>query len=841
MTNHWVDIENSDRILVIGANPTENHPASFGHVTAAMDKGAKLIVVDPRFTRSASLAHIYAPMRSGTDVAFIGGIIKYVLDDIEQNPDNYNMDYIKYYTNAALLINEDYQGPDELDGLFKGWNDDTKSYDKSTWQYQMRTFGGNQVPDRDDTLTDPNCVFQILKRHFDRYDPDTVNAITGTPKDTYLEVAKTFAECGAVGKSGCIMYAMGTTQHTNGTQMIRSYAILQLLLGNIGLSGGGINALRGESNVQGSTDHCLLAHILPGYLAQPQKEDVDVATYSTRHRPKVAPGQPNEDPMSLDWWKNYEKYIVSLVAAWYGTKVKGDRDKYYNYLPKTSLGYLNYSHISLFEAMKDGDVKGLMCWGQNPAVGGPNSNLERTALHNLEWLVAVDLWETETAAFWNRPGVDPATIDTEVFLLPAAASYEKEGSVTNSGRWCQWRYKCVNPPGEARADLDILNDLMLEVKQVYTDDPGDKNPGAITELWWEYGPAGGHVDPSVVAREINGFALEPITVGTRAYAEMELLDTFGHLQTDGSTSSANWLYCNMYTVAKESDIEKYSGIIEEVDGKSVINKARKRDTFTGPLPGTRLYPDWAWCWPVNRRIIYNRASVDLNGVPWDEGNPVIWWQYEGAAKWVGDVPDGGAAPMGEDASGGKPFIMKPEGLANIFGRGRADGPLPEHYEPWESPVANKMSGTQNDPAAWYKEELRSTPEEGYDVVATTYRLTEHWQAGQMTRNLPWLVELQPEMFVEMSVELADKIGVANGDKVKVSNKRGEVMAIAAVTKRFKPFQLNGDTVHQVGLPWHWGYTRLSTGDSANLLTPHVGDANTAIPEFKAFLCKVEKA
>ena len=807
MTNHWNDIGNSDCMLAIGSNPAENHPAAFGWIQEAKDKGAKLISVDPRFTRTSSKADIYAQMRSGTDIAFIGGMIKYVLDDMEANPGNYNMTYVREYTNASFLVNANFQGADVLDGLFSGYHgtqnetdSEKRKYDKSTWQYQNDSSG---IPIRDKTLQDPNCVFQLLKRHFARYDADTVCSITGTPKATYLEICQTYAATGLPGKAGTIMYAMGTTQHTHGTQNIRSYAILQLLLGNIGIAGGGINALRGESNVQGSTDHCLLAHILPGYLKQPINTDTTLSVHNNRATPTT------NDPLSLNWWKNYPKYMVSLLKAWYGNT---DHNISFNYLPKTTKPQTDYSWIGLFEAMYEGNIKGLMCWGQNPAVCGPNVRMEREAMDKLDWLVAVDLWETETAAFWKRPAANSAEIATEVFLLPAACSYEKEGSVTNSGRWSQWRYKAIDPPGDAEHDLGIINKIMLRVKELYAAEGGALSE-AISSVAWNYGD---DPDARVVAKEINGYDL--ITG--------KLMATFGALKDNGTTSSGNWLYCPSYV---EPELEP--------DAPIPGNRASRRD----PTPGhfdIGLHPKWAWCWPVNRRIIYNRASVDLDGVPWDTEHPVISWQ---GSKWIGDVPDGGAAPMNQ--GGYYPFIMKPEGHSRIFGMGRADGPIPEHYEPWETPlITHPLSGQLNDPAfkIWASEmDKKGTPDQ-YPIVATTYRVVEHWQAGQMTRNQPWLVELQPEMFVEISEELAAEKGITNGGKVIVETARGSVSAVAIVTKRFKPFHLNGKTVHQVGMPWHWGYMGLSTGDSANILTPHVGDANTMIPEFKAFLCNIRK-
>ena len=831
MTNHWNDVANSDCMLSIGSNPAENHPASFGWITLAKERGAKLISVDPRFTRTSAKADIYAKMRSGTDIAFIGGMIKYVLDDMEANPTNYNMTYVREYTNAALLINPSFQGADVLDGLFSGYagvqneTDNAKrKYDKSTWQYQ---FDGSGIPKADKTLQDPNCVFQILKRHFSRYDVDTVTKITGTPKETFLEICSTYAATGAPGKSGTIMYAMGTTQHTYGTQNIRSYAILQFLLGNIGLCGGGINAMRGESNVQGSTDMCLLAHILPGYLKQPINSDTSLSVHNNR---VLTGSYTNNDPLSLNWWKNYPKYMVSLLKAWYGST---DHTTAYTYLPRTTKPYTDYSHIAIFEAMYEGTIKGLFCWGQNPAVAGPNANMERKAMENLEWLVVAELWETETAAFWKRPGVNPSDIQTEVFLLPAACSYEKEGSVSNSGRWMQWRYKALDPPGEAKPDLWIVNGIMSRLKALYAAEGGPMSQG-VAAVSWSYGE---EPDPKMVAKEVNGYDL---TTG-------KLMATFGALKDDGTTSSGNWLYCNSWVEPENLDAFEQAHLDMYPGTDYVGNRAARRygvDVGNGGYSAADGYKEvglhsyWAWCWPVNRRIIYNRASVDLDGNPWDAAQPVIAWN---GSTWKGDVPDGGAAPMNQ--GGYKPFIMQAEGVGRIFGKGLADGPLPEHYEPWESPVSNQMSGTQNDPAfkIWASAMDKKGTAANYPIVCTTYRLVEHWQAGQMTRNLPWNVELQPDMFVEISEELAAEKGIVNGGKVIVETARGSVEAVALVTKRFQPFQINGSTVHQIGMPWHWGYTGLSTGDSANMLTPHVGDANTMIPEYKAFLCNVRKA
>lgn len=874
MTNHWSDIRNSDVMLCIGSNPVENHPAAAGHMTEAMDRGAKLISVDPRFTRTSAKADIYAPMRSGTDIAFIGGIIRWVLYDMQDNPGNYNSVYLGAYTNALYRIVSDYKGPVELDGLFSGYagsqneTDNAKRvYDKASWDYLDNAGRPAAYSSLEEVATTTDSVLYKLGEQFERYDPDTVSAVTGVDKDTFLEICETYAASGAAGKAGTIMYAMGTTQHTNGTQMIRSYVILQLLLANVGVAGGGINALRGESNVQGSTDMCILAHILPGYLKSPLRtnttlgldttqangiiygqddedanfvalSEADQAAAKASYLWKWTPGNldPAADAFSLNWWKNYPKYIVSLLKAWYGDNATVANDFCYDYLPKAT-SWSNHYHIALFESMYAGTIKGLMCWGQNPAVGGPNAEIERKAMENLDWMVAVDLWETETAAFWKRPGVNSTSINTEVILLPAAASYEKEGSVTNSGRWMQWRFQCVNPPGDAKNDLWIANQIMRRVKGLYANSPSDddKLPEAVAAVTWGYG---GDPDPKVVAKEVNGYNL---TTG-------KLAASFGALAFDGTTTSGNWLYCNSWVEEENLDAFETMHIDQMFPGPEYVgNRATRRwpeDVGNGGYDAMQGYKEvglnnyWSWCWPVNRRIIYNRASVDLDGNPWDPDHPVIA-RVDGA--WKGDVPDGGGAPVAQ--GGYYPFIMLSEGRARIFAKGLADGPLPEHYEPWESPTSNALSGQQNDPAfkIWGEDRNERGSSDDYPYVCTTYRLVEHWQAGQMTRNLPWLVETQPDAFVEISEELAASLGISNGDKVIVESKRGSVEVVAVVTKRFKPFTINGETVHQVGLPWHWGYTGLSTGDSANVLTPHVGDANTMIPEFKAFLVNVRKA
>jgi formate dehydrogenase major subunit len=804
MTNHWNDIGNSDVILIMGSNAAENHPIGFKYVTAAMEKGATLISVDPRFTRTSSKADIYAQVRPGSDIAFLGGLVKYILDN-----NLWHDDYVKNHTNATFLINPDFQGPADLDGVFSGLDRDNRVYDKTTWSYQTDAEG---IPLKDVTLQDPNCVFQLLKTHYQRYTPELVSETTGADLETLEKVYEVYASTGAPDRVGTMMYAMGWTQHTYGTQVIRTGALTQLLLGNIGRAGGGVNALRGESNVQGSTDHCILFHILPGYLKPPIASDITLEDHLQRATPTT------NDPKSANWWQNYPKYFVSLLKSWYMDNATAENEFGYQWLPKLDG---NYSWLALFEAMTRGDIKGFIAWGQNPVVGGANANLVRNALENLDWLVAVNLWNLETPNFWQRPGTNPAEISTEVFLLPCAASFEKEGSITNSGRWAQWRWKAVEPLGDSMPDAWISNELMKRVRALYEAE-GGPNADAITKLYWDYGD--GEVDTHFVAKEINGWFTDDVYDGDGNLVgrKGDLVPSFGALRADGTTCSANWLYSGSYTEAG--------------------NQMARRDDRDYHPAGIGLYSKWSWCWPVNRRIIYNRASCDASGQPYDPDRYVVWWKG-GDAAWDtangADVPDGGWPPGDKHA-----FIMKADGHGHIFGPGLQDGPFPEHYEPWESVIANPFSDQQHNPVFFMPEgdmQIFTAGERAeFPIIGTTYRVSEHWQSGAMTRNLPWLAEMQPEMFVEMSEELASELGIANADRVKVRSQRGEVDAVAMVTKRFKPYNVGGETVHVVGLPWHWGYKGLKTGSSANLLTPSVGDANTAIPETKAFLCKVER-
>ncbi len=823
MTNHWIDFQNSDCILIMGCNPASNHPVAFKWITKASERGAKIICVDPRFTQSAAKSDIYAPLRSGTDIAFLGGMIRYILEN-----NLIQKEYVLNYTNAAFLVNPAFKLPGDNGGVFSGLTGGT--YNKASWSFQ--TTGDGRIK-KDPSLQDSNCVYQLLKRHYARYTPDVVSSITGTPKEKLLEVYREFTKTGRPDRAGNILYAMGWTQHTVGTQNIRTMSIIQLLLGNIGVAGGGVQALRGESNVQGSTDHGLLYHILPGYLGVPRASDATLAVYNAKRIPKT------NEPNSLNWWKNYPKYSASLLRSFYGPQVP--LDEAYAYLPKLDDG-ADYSWLTLFDQMYKKKFTGFFAWGMNPAVSGANIFKVRKALANLDWMVNVNLFDNETGHFWGEPGTDPKKIKTEVFLLPCAASFEKEGSITNSGRLMQWRYRAVDPPGEARPDAEIINELYFRVRELYEQEGGPLKE-AITKLSWNYGDQFiegrlAHVDIWAVAKEINGYFLEDKIdpVSKRAFKKGELVPSFAFLQDDGSTLSGNWIYCNSFAGGK--------------------NMAARRDTKDPS--GIGLYSGWAWSWPVNRRIIYNGASVNAAGQPWNSKHPVITWDGK---RWVGDVPDG----VGDPGSGRPPFIMKPDGVASLFGPGLADGPFPEHYEPLESPLAKNILSPQrvspvvkrwDKPGVGCEMDKARSADALFPIVCTTIRVSEHWQSGVMTRWQPWLVEMQPGFFIEISEELAAQRGIKNGDKVLIRSARGDAEAIAMVTPRIKPFQIAGQIVHEVAIPWHFGWatslTReykktdprpefFTSGNAANRLSPSIGDGNTMIPESKAFMVNIFKS
>jgi len=803
----------------------------------AKDAGAKLIVVDPRYTRSAAKADLYAPIRSGTDIAFLGGMINYILQN-----NLYHEEYVRHYTNASYLVNPDFKMPGDLNGLFSGYDPQKRAYDPKAWGFQKNP---DDTIKKDPTLKDPMCVFQLLKKHYSRYTPDLVSKITGTPKETLLEVYKLYGSTGKPDRAGTELYAMGWTQHTVGTQNIRAMAIIQLLLGNIGVAGGGVNALRGEGNVQGSTDHGLLFHILPGYLPVPSADLKDTAAYIEKHTPK------SKDPQSANWWQNRNKYLISYLKAIYGSHATKENDYAYSLLPKLDPG-MNGSWMMIFDTMIRGKFKGFFAWGQNPACSGTNSNKVRKALSKLDWMVAVNLFDNETASFWKGPGMNPAEIKTEVFLLPCAASFEKEGSVTNSGRWAQWRYRAVNPLGQAKPDAEIMNELFHKLKELYAKE-GGALPDQLLKLTWNYGfkqfdGTIRSVDTHLVAKEINGYFLDDVEEKPKPGEKAppppppgspkkllgkkgELVGGFAQLQADGTTSCGNWIYCQSYN-------EK---------GNMMARRVRKDPTGLG------LFPEWSWCWPVNRRILYNRASCDPTGKPFNPRKAVVYWNPTAplpngkTGAWVGDVPDGPWPPMADDKEGKKPFIMRADGVAAIFGPGMKDGPLPEHYEPLECPLPeNLLSKQLNNPAikifkdAGIPEDVFATCDVRFPYVGTTYRVTEHWQTGVMTRNTPWLLELQPRQFCEISVELAKEKGIKNGDLVEISSARGKIEAVAIVTPRIKPFKVGDRVIHEIGMPWCFGWHTPGVGDAANLLTPTVGDANTMIPETKAFMVGIAR-
>ena len=812
MTNHWIDLKNSDCILVMGANPAENHPISFKYVMQAKDSGAKVICVDPRFTRSATVADIYVPLRSGSDIAFLGGMINYILENRL-----YQKAYVVNYTNAPFIVNRDF-GFD--DGLFAGYDADQKRYDQSMWSFEVDDRG---VPKRDDRLQHSRCVFRLLRAHYARYDLNTVSKITGTHEEKLVAVYKAFSETGAAAKAGTVLYAMGWTQHTTGVQNIRAMSIVQLLLGNMGLAGGGINALRGENNVQGSTDHALLYNNWPGYLKIPRDSDKNLNVYNQKYTPE------HSDPRSVNWWGNYAKYSVSFLKSMFGENATPENDFGYEWMPKCKDGR-SYAWWRFFQSMYHGRVRGLLAWGMNPAISCGNVNKIRKALTKLDWMVHVNIFATETGDFWQGPGMTPENIKTEVFSLPACTWVEKEGSITNSGRWMQWRYMGPRPLGQSRSDGHIITELGHRLKALYA--KGGTYPEPMRNLKWDYS-TNGEFDPHKVAREINGYFLEDVKIKNQIYKKGALVPSFVHLQDDGRTSSGNWLYCNSYT--------------EEG------NKSERRGPQDAPNK-IGNYPQFAWAWPLNRRIIYNRAAVDLKGRPWNAKNWVVRFdgkvkggKYDGG-QWVGDVIDGGGQPLQHpdgsvNKAGRYPFIMRTHGVGQIYGPGLKDGPFPEHYEPLESPIAkNYMSSQRRNPLMRYEKslDLPATADPRFPIICTTYRLTEHWMT--VTQAVPWNRSLQPQVFVEMSHELAALKKIQNGERVLVENTRGRLECTALLTHRFKPMRIVDQTVHVVGIPWHFGWRRQTGGtdESVNVLVAFAIDPDSEIPEYKAFMVDVIK-
>ena len=804
MTNHWVDYRNSDVFMNIGGNTAENHPISMKWIEhARANRGAKLMVVDPRVTRTAAVADLHVPIRPGTNIAYLGGMMSYIMEN-----ELYQEEYVKYYTNASYLLRDDFAWDDET-GLFSGAEEDAPDkpikYDKETWAYR-KDGAGNVIKDM--TLQDPRCVFQVMKQFYSRYTLDMVSKITGCDAAVLEESYKLYGSTGAREKAGNIMYAMGITQFTHGSQNVRACAMVQLLLGNMGIPGGGVNAQRGQSNVQGSTDMAILYHIIPGYLNAPK---------ASAH-PTLADYNEKETP-AKSWWVNKPKYMASLLKAFWGDHAVPENDFCYDYLPKVD--NRDHSHIGAYKYMGEGEIKGMVCWADNPAVSGPSAGHKRRYQSKLDWLVGVDIFENETCAFWKAPGTNPAEIDTEVFLLPATCSYEREGTVANSGRWIQWRWKAQDPPGECRSDLQIAFELFKKLQEAYAADAGAVFPDPILKMKWDYADDGDAdaVDIVKVCKDLNGYTVE----------DGELVTNFVGLQDDGSTACGNWLYSGYYNnygdPACKSRIKEKEGI------------------------GSNL--GWSFVWPLNRRIVYNRCSADRDGNPWNPELQMFWWDEEGNLVKKLDINDWPGSWDYEQVKE-NPYIMLPDGVGSLFSLTLADGPLAIHYEPAESPVPNLLypEATFNPVSKrWYPDLLAVTDEDRqkYPYIMSTYRVTEHYQSGIMTRNMPWLNEIMPELFIEIDEDLAGELGIANGDMVFIESKRlvnngvqGGIEAKACVTPRLKPMLINGEKKHIVGMPFHWGYCGMSKGAVTNDLSPSIGDANTTIPESKAFLCNIRR-
>jgi formate dehydrogenase major subunit len=825
-TSNLQDLQNADCILIEGSNMAEAHPVGFRHPMIAKKKGAKLIHVDPRFTRTSAMCDIYAPLRPGTDIVFLGGLINYVLEN-----DAYFEEYVKIYTNAATIITEDFEDADAT-GLFSGWNEESKQYDPSSWRYEGQpidyaSVGGSQgrivgeagegengemSPDMprptDMSLQHPRCVFQILKRHFAKYTPEMVEKVCGTPKEAFLEVAKTLAENSGREKTSSLCYAVGWTQHSKGVQVIRTAAILWLLLGNIGRPGGGIMALRGHATIQGSTDIATLYNILPGYLPMPD----------TNKNHDTWQDYVESETAASGWWSNFPKYITSQMKAWYGEKFDAETGALFDQFPRLSGDHSYYPTIM---AMKDGEMDGAFIFGQNLAVGGPHAKLARDGLRNLDFLVVLDAYEIETATVWKLDGVKPEECGTEVFFIPMALVAEKDGSFTQTQRMLQWHDKSVDPPGEARSDAWFVFHLGRRMKELYKGSRKHRDR-LIKAMTWDYPTEGEREEPDIesVLKEISGYNVET----------GEPVGGFAELKDDGSTACGGWIYSGVYAGGE--------------------NKARNRK------PGGNPNLEWGWAWPMNRRILYNRASADPEGKPWSERKKYVWWDEE-QGKWVGDdVPDFQAdkAPSyrpGEDAGGvdaipgDGPFIMNGDGKGWLFAPvGLKDGPLPVHYEPVESPVPNLLyDQVQHDPVAktFDRPDNPYNPPEDprYPYVVTTYRLTEHHTSGAMSRWIPWLSELQPELFCEISPTLAAEKGVNNTDWVTITTSRGKIHTRALVSDRIPVYKFEGRDLHTIGLPYHWGPNGLVKGDVVNDIIPVSLEPNVAIHEAKAFTANLE--
>ena len=848
-TTFQQDLQNADCIVIEGSNMAECHPVGFQWVMEAKARGAKLIHVDPRFTRTSAVADLHVPLRAGTDIAFLGGIIRYVIEN-----DKYFRDYLVAYTNAPTIITEDFRDTEDLDGVFSGLDAEGRSYDFHTWMYEevevqaasgqrdqeyedragdgdagerdgalsyragrgeSHGSGGVSVgegPERDETLQHERCVFQIVKRHFSRYTPEMVERICGVPRSLFLEVCEALAENSGRDRTSAFCYAVGWTQHSVGVQYIRTAAILQLLLGNIGRPGGGILALRGHASIQGSTDIPTLYNLLPGYIPMPHA-----------HRDEDLEKFLEGSSTGKGYWGAMKAYLVSLLKAWWGPAATEENDFCFEYLPRLTGSHSTYETVM---AQIDGTCKGYFIWGENPAVGSANAKMQRLGMANLDWLVVRDFSLIESATFWkDGPEIESGElrtkdIATEVFFFPAAAHTEKNGSFTNTQRMLQWHHAAVEPGGAARSDLWFAYHLgrIIREKLAGSTDEMDR---PILELTWDYPTEGSVAEPSAeaVLAEINGWG-----------ADGQPLSSYEQLHDDGSTACGCWIYCGVYAGG--------------VNQASRRKPAREQNWIAN---------EWGWAWPANRRILYNRASADPDGRPWSERKALVWWDEE-EAKWTGhDVPDFSASKSpwhrpppearGPEAlSGTDAFVMQADGKAWLFvPAGLIDGPLPTHYEPQDSPVRNPLYSQQRNPVrkVFSREHNRYHPSPSqresavFPYVITTYRLTEHHTAGGMTRWVPYLAELQPEMFCEVSPELAEERGLEHMGWATIVTARNAIEARVLVTDRIRPLEIDGTVVHQIGLPYHWGPNGYSVGDAANELASIALDPNVHIQEVKA--------
>ncbi len=837
MTNGWVDIKNTDMMLIMGGNPAENHPCGFKWaIEAKRNRNAKMIVVDPRFTRTASVADKFAQIRAGSDIAFLGGLIRYAIEK-----DRIAKDYVVNYTNAGFIVGDNFKLPED-EGVFSGFDEKAQTYDRASWNYKGQLAAAAppkpgvapplppmpEKPDFDPTLQNPRCVFQLMKQHYSRYTPEMVEKVTGIPQAKFLELADLFTsirEKGDMKKVATIIYAVGWTHHSFGTQIIRTAAMVQLLLGNVGRAGGGVNALRGHSNIQGATDMAGIFDNLPGYLKVPTPTDGSFDGWMKRITPK--PSKPaNWD--SFNYYGNTPKFAVSMMKAFYGDAATKQNGWAYDYLPKVDR---NYSWVQMWDNMYNGIVKGIFAFGMNGVAIGPDSKKNIEALKKADWLVVGEIYEDETSEFWTEKAGNSKEeipkIQTTVYRLPCAGFAEKDGTFTNSARWLQWKNTALPTPAGCRLDQDIVAQIFLKVRDLYKKD-GGKFPDPILKLTWGYtNPA----SPSLaeVLKEINGkTAVDAEDPATKVQLKAgNQLPGFAWLKDDGTTACGNWIYCGAYTEAG--------------------NLTMRRDA--SDPSGMGVHQNWAWSWPANRRVLYNRASCDVDGKPWDAGRRQVWWS-EATQKWVGnDVPDFKADSKPADHMG--PFIMNAEGVGRLFAPlgAFADGPFPTFYEPVESPTDNLIHPKQtHNPVA---KKFTKTPldkfgsaKDGFDIVCTTYRLTEHYH--YWTKNNPMNVQLVPEPFIEIPEEMARERGIAGGDLLKVESARGEYLAKAMVTKRIKPMQINGKTTYQIGIPIHWGFRGIAEDEGktkrtpTNLLSPPVIDPNAFTPEFKGFLVKVTK-